>query len=144
MPIYLEEGIAELIEGYDEQGKLRLQADRMRAVGRQAIRGKRVLPATRAPGRASSVSRSAVYGNRGRHWYDVGYGLALYYHRQDRLPDLLTGRDNGALNVEHFHDFLADMSAWNEAQPASGAIGCRKLSGIDRFCSRVFVCFSYI
>lgn len=112
MPIYLEEGIAELIEGYSSSDKgPRLQTSRLRAIGRQVARGKQVLPTQ------SKVGRRLVYGNNGRHWYDVGYALALYYYRQDRLEGILNGVDDGALLLEDFNEFITSTGAWKRARP---------------------------
>lgn len=102
VPLYLEEGWAEFMEGG-------LQTKRLRAIGRLVRDDFTILPEEGHP-----PSRRSVY--KGSHWYNVGYALALYYHRQGRLRAVLTGLDDGAILRCRFRQWTETPSEWKETQ----------------------------
>ena len=106
MPIYLEEGISELMEGYGRSDKgPKLQTSRLRAIGRQVVRGKQVLP------KQNGVGRRSVYGNNGRHTMLVIRWRCITTAK-GRIEGLLNGSDDGALLLADFNEFISSTGAW--------------------------------
>ncbi|NEN88006.1 MAG: hypothetical protein F6K48_03390 [Okeania sp. SIO3H1] len=94
LPLWIEEGVAELSEGGVQVGHMR----------RAAYSGL-TLP-------AQEIDREELY--KGKVWYAMGYALALYYYQQGRLLHIISGDDKGGVNQDAFYDFILNSSMWRK------------------------------
>ncbi len=111
LPLWLNEGTAELCEGLATDGDLRLarlQHDRLRTAGRQVA-----LKGSVTPESLAGAGPTQFYGRNGDKYYSVAYSSVLLLQRQGRLVEAL--RSRAALPARaDYEAFVTDPAAWDE------------------------------
>ena len=120
MPIWLEEGLCELVEGFEPNE----DADRPLTYNLNKIQSKRMLTAGRAMRQTSpeqllaQVTRRDLLGPKSDLYYSSGYSVALWLFRQRRLIEVLEGQKQGAgmvyIDPVAYRAFATDPGSWDE------------------------------
>ena len=121
LPLWLDEGLAELAEGLEVDAA---GADlRLGEVQKEHLRIAAVLAEDEDinPGKLATSTGREFSGRDLRSWYGTAYAVALVLERQERLGDVL---DAGEALLAHrdYRTFVADQDLWQaEALADSGA-----------------------
>jgi hypothetical protein len=124
LPLWFEEGIAELAEGYrlEADGTLRLddvQTGYMRHVA-GLINSKSKLH----PGQLPSITYQRFYGPQNRTWYGLSYSVALYLERQGRLGQVMQS-GSASINRDNYNRFATRPRSWVSGpgpEPVGGSV----------------------
>jgi len=112
MPLWLDEGIGELIESYQlADGGLRFrtaQSGWMRMVRRSLD------VEDHAPVHLPGVAPRTFYSRRGRIWYALAYAVALKLDREGSLAAAVAG-EPVVMSAQDWEHFVSDPRAWTDA-----------------------------
>ncbi|MFW5846315.1 MAG: DUF1570 domain-containing protein [Planctomycetota bacterium] len=116
MPLWLEEGLAELMEGFafDADGTWRLQQvqqQRLQQVRRALSVGWRP-----DPDELAALDHEDFYGGHDGASYSAAYGLALLLHHDRGLMKALQG-ERVLIDQERFRRFIGEPEVWHQGLP---------------------------
>ena len=112
LPLWLDEGLAELCEGLAHDGTrlrcVRIQGERLRHTGRLAARDQF------DPASLDGIPPARFYGPEATRWYSAGYTTVLWLAAEGRLTERLR-QGRGAIDRGAWRAFATDPAAWDAA-----------------------------